>query len=178
ARVPARPAGAARALPRPLRPRRSGRTCRRRALEPLPPGADGAGRGTARRCRARPGAGAPAPHPRPGREMTDVIVVGAGLAGLAAARDLHRAGADVCVLEARDRPGGRVEQAEIADGRVVQLGGELVGDFHTAYLGLVAELGLTTRPSYVAEPGETTVDLVDGRWIGGVLPWLTDAERE
>ena len=42
----------------------------------------------------------------------------------------------------------------------------------------MAELGLTTRPSYVAEPGETTFDLVDGRWVGGVLPWLTDADRE
>ncbi|HKV67568.1 MAG TPA: NAD(P)/FAD-dependent oxidoreductase, partial [Gaiellales bacterium] len=71
-----------------------------------------------------------------------------------------------------------VEQTEIADGRTVQLGGELVGDFHTAYLGLVAELGLTTRPSYVAEPGETTFDLVDGRWVGGVLTWLSDADRE
>lgn len=109
--------------------------------------------------------------------MTDVIVVGAGLAGLAAARDLHRAGCDVCVLEARDRPGGRVEQQEIADGRVVQLGGELVGDFHTSYLELAAELGLTLRPSYVADPGEITYDLVDGTWCGDDIPWMTDADR-
>ncbi len=110
--------------------------------------------------------------------MTKAVVVGAGLAGLAAARDLDRAGCDVVVLEARDRPGGRVEQTEIPDGRVVQLGGELVGDFHTAYLELVAELGLTTRPSYVAEPGEMTFDLVDGTWRGDDVPWMTDADRE
>ena len=80
--------------------------------------------------------------------MTDVLVVGAGLAGLSAARDLHRAGADVLVLEARDRPGGRVEQTTLPDGRIVQLGGELVGGFHTAYLGLVSELELTLLRRY------------------------------
>jgi monoamine oxidase len=109
--------------------------------------------------------------------MTSVIVVGAGLGGLAAARDLHRAGCEVTVLEARDRPGGRVEQTELSDGRVVQLGGEVVGDFHTAYLELAGELGLTMRPSYVAEPGEITYDLVDGTWRGDEMPWMTDAER-
>jgi putrescine oxidase len=109
--------------------------------------------------------------------VSDVIVAGAGLAGLAAARDLERAGVDVVVLEARPRPGGRVEQATLPDGRVVQLGGELVGGFHTAYVELVAELGLTLRPSYVAEPGEMTTDLVDGVHVGDDLPWMTDAER-
>ena len=49
--------------------------------------------------------------------MTDVIVLGAGLAGLSAARDLAAGGADVTVLEARDRVGGRVEQIRIDDGR-------------------------------------------------------------
>ena len=63
--------------------------------------------------------------------MSDVIVVGAGLAGLAAARDLALGGADVLVLEARDRVGGRVEQVSVDDGRPVQLGGELVGAAHT-----------------------------------------------
>jgi monoamine oxidase len=84
----------------------------------------------------------------------DVIVLGAGLAGLAAARDLAAAGVEVLVLEARDRVGGRVEQVYTADGRIVQLGGEVVGAAHTSYLGLAAELGLTLVPSYVAEPGD------------------------
>ncbi|MCX5149976.1 FAD-dependent oxidoreductase [Streptomyces sp. NBC_00320] len=83
----------------------------------------------------------------------DVIVLGAGLAGLAAARDLAEGGADVLVVEARDRVGGRVEQTRLPDGRLVQLGGEVVGRSHTAYTDLVAELGLTLVPSYVAEPG-------------------------
>jgi monoamine oxidase len=112
----------------------------------------------------------------------DVLVLGAGLAGLAAARDLAAAGADVAVLEARDRPGGRVERAVLDDGRSVQMGGELIGDFHTAYLGLAAELGLETEPSYVAEPGEMSWDLVEGPGQGDYPPFFTpedvaDAER-
>ncbi|HET8978401.1 MAG TPA: NAD(P)/FAD-dependent oxidoreductase [Solirubrobacteraceae bacterium] len=107
----------------------------------------------------------------------DVIVLGAGLAGLSAARDLARAGVDVVVLEARGRPGGRVEQTQLADGRIVQLGGEVVGPGHAAYRGLVGELGLTLEPSFPALPGEDTALLTTGRVVGDEFPWLSDADR-
>ena len=57
------------------------------------------------------------------------------------------------MLEARDRVGGRVEQVSVDEGRPVQLGGELVGEAHTAYLGLVEELGLTLASTYTAVDG-------------------------
>ncbi len=109
--------------------------------------------------------------------MIDVVVLGAGLAGLSAARDLAAAGADVVVLEARDRVGGRVEAAMLGDGRRVQMGGEVVGRGHHAYLGLVAELGLTIEPSYVADPGVMTWGLDDGVFIGDAPVWMDEAER-
>ncbi len=107
----------------------------------------------------------------------DVVVVGAGLAGLSAARDLEAGGAQVTVLEARPRVGGRVEQVELEDGRRVQLGGEVVGNAHTSYLGLVDELGLTLTASYVAEPGEITRQVPESVDIGEWPSWCTTADR-
>ncbi len=109
--------------------------------------------------------------------MVDVAVLGAGLAGLSAARDLKRSGADVIVVEARDRVGGRVEAVTLPDGRVVQAGGEVFGPGHTAYGELVEELGLTVEPSYVADPGEISWGLVDGVYVGDDVPWMSEAER-
>jgi monoamine oxidase len=110
--------------------------------------------------------------------VTDVLVLGAGLAGLAAARDLAAGGAEVTVLEARTRVGGRVEQLRSADGRPVQLGGEVVGTVHNAYLGLVEELGLSLEPSYMSVPGMTTYDLFEGVQRGDDFPVCDGRERE
>lgn len=61
-----------------------------------------------------------------GSIRTQVVVVGAGLAGLTAARDLLAAGRDVVVLEARDRVGGRILNHEV-EGGVVEVGGQWLG---------------------------------------------------
>jgi monoamine oxidase len=80
------------------------------------------------------------------RFMTDpqVVIIGAGVAGLTAARDLSAAGARVLVLEARDRLGGRVMTHHTPDGPV-ELGAEFVHGAFPEILGIVQEAGLRLR---------------------------------
>ncbi|MBU6317458.1 MAG: FAD-dependent oxidoreductase, partial [Acidobacteria bacterium] len=75
-------------------------------------------------------------------EHHDVVVVGAGLAGLRCAVDLASAGADVVVLEARHRVGGRVFSHRFAEGQWCERGAEFIDANHTEVLALAAELGL------------------------------------
>jgi monoamine oxidase len=76
---------------------------------------------------------------------TKVIVAGAGLAGLAAARDLERAGAEVVVLEARDRVGGRVHTLRhgFESGQHAEAGADLIEREQQHVRDLAAAVGLT-----------------------------------
>jgi monoamine oxidase len=71
-----------------------------------------------------------------------VAVVGAGLAGLAAADQLQHAGAEVVVLEARDRVGGRVWSRTLPSGSVVEMGAEFILPGNDVLLGMVERFGL------------------------------------
>ncbi|MCX7877707.1 MAG: FAD-dependent oxidoreductase [Ignavibacteria bacterium] len=71
-----------------------------------------------------------------------VIIIGAGLAGLAAAHRLRKKGCEVTVLEARSRIGGRVFSYNITDDLVIELGAEWVGASHERVINLCEEFGL------------------------------------
>jgi monoamine oxidase len=90
------------------------------------------------------------------------VVIGAGLAGLAAARRLVAGGHEVTVVEARDRVGGRTEGLVLEDGTPLELGGQWVGEGHTRMTELIGELGLSTFRTWNDE-GQLLLDLLGKR---------------
>lgn len=108
------------------------------------------------------------PNPPP---MVDVVVVGAGFAGLAAARELTRQGHDVLVLEGRNRVGGRSFTGSVA-GLPADLGGSFLGPTQDAILALADELRIPTTPTH--HDGKNVI-----RWRGnarsyrGTIPRLS-----
>jgi monoamine oxidase len=103
--------------------------------------------------------------------MHDVLIVGAGLAGLTAARELTRAGLDVVVLEARDRVGGRTWTSEL-NGVHFDFGGQWIGPTQRRMHALVDEFGLATKPTPV---DGRTVLLLRGRrsTYSGLIPRIS-----
>jgi monoamine oxidase len=95
-----------------------------------------------------------------------VCVVGAGFAGLACADALTRAGADVTVLEASDRAGGRVlSNSQFIPNTTIEMGGEYVGENHPTWLAYAErfDLPLEEVPEY---DGEEPI-ILDGQLITG-----------
>ncbi|WP_432207596.1 flavin monoamine oxidase family protein [Burkholderia stagnalis] len=96
------------------------------------------------------------------RGVLDVVIIGAGLAGLTAARDLNRAGCDsFVVLEARNRVGGRTFNHELGHGVVSEAGGQWIGPGQTAIADLARELEVDTFPTYYA--GKSVILAGDAR---------------
>ena len=99
----------------------------------------------------------------------EVVVVGAGFAGLSAARTLARNGIDVVVVEARDRVGGRSWTETSAAGHQFDRGGQWIGPTQHHLQSLADELGAETFPTYVS--GEA-VEWRDGvrHTYAGLIP--------
>ncbi len=112
--------------------------------------------------------------------VTRVLILGAGVAGLSAARLLHDAGVDCVVLEARDRIGGRVHTANV-DGAAVDLGGAWIhGSQPNPLHRLAREAGLAVRSMDFFDPwNPCAFDATAGAWLSPIglsyHAWRADA---
>ncbi|GAA0483351.1 flavin monoamine oxidase family protein [Microbacterium aurantiacum] len=108
----------------------------------------------------------------------DVVIVGAGAAGLTAAHELRKAGLSVAVLEARERVGGRL-WTDVIDGAMLEIGGQWVSPDQEVLKETIAELGLETysryregESVYINAAGERTL------FTGEIFPVKPETEKE
>lgn len=127
---------------------------------------------------------------QPGKQKPRVLVAGAGFAGLSCAWQLRRAGADVAVLEARNRLGGRVLTLDnFIDNALVEAGAELIGSNHPTWMQYAKRFGLRMREVTEDEENDAPIFLngrcvpseeLDDLWegISAALPLMdADARR-
>ncbi|WP_430592057.1 flavin monoamine oxidase family protein [Humidisolicoccus flavus] len=112
------------------------------------------------------------------RISKDVVVIGAGVAGLTAATRLRREGFTVAVLEARERVGGRL-WTDIIDGAMLEIGGQWVSPDQSALIETLDELGLETYERY--REGESVYIGPSGpltRFTGEIFPVAPETAAE
>ncbi|MGW5780640.1 flavin monoamine oxidase family protein [Streptomyces sp. NPDC003863] len=114
----------------------------------------------------------------------DVVVVGAGYAGLIAARSLLNSGLTVQVLEAADRVGGRAMTVTSAAGTAVDLGGQWIGHDHVKVRSLAEEFGVSLFPTHTEGKAlirhrgrDVSMFSATGVAVGAALTRLAVAER-
>jgi monoamine oxidase len=108
---------------------------------------------------------------KPTEATVDVVIVGAGFSGLAAARKIAQAGWSVLVLEARDRVGGKVLNHSIGHGQITEAGATYIGPTQNRMAYLADQYKVPTYPTY--HQGNLVTVIGGNRVVGGFSPALT-----
>ncbi len=99
----------------------------------------------------------------------DIIVIGAGMSGLASASEIYKSNKNIMVLEARDRIGGRLSSERLPDGVLFERGGELIHGTKNPMYTLVNELGIEIRELKKPKTDLSIVESMQLLFVGVLL---------